>query len=168
MLAFQPRGFVFEPVRMRQFFCKYSEAEGSHFSALWDFPLFRLCGTFSKTFYVPKGSSLQFIWYFATERMLKNLNGSLFSDFYSLRVYWKFSFFVFFSNFFLNFCNRMDVKNSQAQYAMSDLFFQRPMFEIVKISHFFRVLSIFWNFVTEWMLKNLNCPTPFTVFGIFF
>ena len=31
VLAFQPRGFVFEPVRMRLFFYKYSEAEGSHF-----------------------------------------------------------------------------------------------------------------------------------------
>ena len=31
MLAFQPKGFVFEPVGMGLFFHKYSEAEGSHF-----------------------------------------------------------------------------------------------------------------------------------------
>ena len=31
MFAFQPRGFVFEPVGMRLFFHKYSEAEGSNF-----------------------------------------------------------------------------------------------------------------------------------------
>ena len=44
MLAFQPRGFVFEPVGMRLFFNKYSEAEGSHFFRYYE--IFRLCETF--------------------------------------------------------------------------------------------------------------------------
>ena len=48
MLAFQPRGFVFEPVGMRVFFYKYSEAEGSHFFRLYE--TFRLCETFFEIF----------------------------------------------------------------------------------------------------------------------
>ena len=35
MLGFQPRGFVFEPVRVRYFLCKHSEAKRS------PFPIFR-------------------------------------------------------------------------------------------------------------------------------
>ena len=55
MLAFQPRGFVFEPVGMRVFFYKYSEAEGSHFFRLYE--TFRLCETFFRNFLnVPKES----------------------------------------------------------------------------------------------------------------
>ena len=44
MLVFQPRGFVFEPVGMRYFFYKYSEAEGSDFFRHYE--TFRLCETF--------------------------------------------------------------------------------------------------------------------------
>ena len=56
MLAFQPRGFVFEPVGMRLFFYKYSEAGGSHFfRRLFGFETF-----FSKFLNVPKVSSFQF------------------------------------------------------------------------------------------------------------
>ena len=44
MLAFQPRSFVFEPVGMRNFFYKYSEAEGSDFFRHYE--TFRLCETF--------------------------------------------------------------------------------------------------------------------------
>ena len=59
MLAFQPRGFVFEPVGMRVFFYKYSEAESSHFFRHYE--TFRLCGTFCRNFLnVPKESSFQF------------------------------------------------------------------------------------------------------------
>ena len=66
MLAFQPRGFVFEPVGMRLFFYKYSEAESSHFFRHYEtFRLcetfFRLCETFFRNFLnVPKESSFQF------------------------------------------------------------------------------------------------------------
>ena len=58
MLAFQPRGFVFEPVGMRLFFDKYSEAVGSHFFRHYE--TFRLCETFFRNFFnVPKESSFQ-------------------------------------------------------------------------------------------------------------
>ena len=61
LFAFQLRGFVFEPVRMRSFFYKFSEARvltvlgtmRPPFSALRDF--------FQKTFNVPKVSFLQFV-----------------------------------------------------------------------------------------------------------
>ena len=52
MLAFQPRGFGFEPVRMRYFFNKFSKAEGSHFFQHYETPNlpFRLCETFFEKF----------------------------------------------------------------------------------------------------------------------
>ena len=42
------------------------------------------CCFFSKIFNVYKGFTLLFVWYLATERMLKNPKGSLFSDFLAL------------------------------------------------------------------------------------
>ena len=110
MLAFQPRGFVFEPVGMRFFFCKYSEAEGSHFFRHYE--TFRLCETFFRNFLiVPKESSFQFFLIFCNRTNVKNPKGSLFSEFSALSVCSKFSFFVsrkyfkdslliFFSNIF--------------------------------------------------------------------
>ena len=95
MLAFQPRGFVFEPVGMRLFFYKYSEAEGSHFfwvlwdfSALWDF--FRIFLN------VPKESSFQFFLIFCKWSNVKNPKGSRFSEFSEL---WDFKILFFFENF---------------------------------------------------------------------
>ena len=60
MLAFQPRGFVFEPVGMRLFFNKYSEAEASHFFRHYE--TFRLCGTFFEIFSMsPKRPPFNFL-----------------------------------------------------------------------------------------------------------
>ena len=83
---------------------------------------FRLRETFFRKFFnVPKMSSLQFVWYFATERMLENRKGSFFQIFRHYETV-KISLF-FFQNFskdskrspfsFFRFCNRMDVKKSQ-------------------------------------------------------
>ena len=74
MLAFQPRGFVFEPVGMRLFFYKYSEAESSHFFRHYE--TFRLC----ETFFEIQKVLLSFLM-FCNRTNVKNLKGSLFQIF---------------------------------------------------------------------------------------
>ena len=80
MFAFQPRGFVFEPARMRKFFLQvFRSRRFSLFSALWDSPFSALRDFFLKFFKCPTGgSSLQLVWYFATERMLEKPKWSVF------------------------------------------------------------------------------------------
>ena len=92
MLAFQPRGFVFEPVGMRYFFYKYSEAEGSDFFRHYEtFRLcetfFRLCETFFRNFLnVPKESSVQFFDILQQNECYKILKGPLFTFFGTMRL----------------------------------------------------------------------------------
>ena len=96
-LLFNPNRSCSNPCVCANFFYKYSEA-GSHFfrhyetspfSALWDF--------FENFSNVPKGASLQIVWYFATTNV-KNSKGSFFQIFRHYET-WNFSFSFFFENF---------------------------------------------------------------------
>ena len=124
-LSFQPRGFVFEPVSMRNFFYKYSEAEDSHF-----FGNMRLLSFFGfvrlfvrKVFNVLKGSSLQFVLIFCNRTNVKKSQRVPSLRFFSTMRLLKILIFVFFSKIFqrlqrfpfifLKYCNRMLVKKSQ-------------------------------------------------------
>ena len=130
-LLFNPEVSCSNPWVCANFFYKYSEAESSHFR---HYETFRLCETFFRYFLnVPKESSFQFLWYFATERMLRIPKGPPFSEFLALWDCSKFSFLFFWkffkdSSFFfknfqclqrvhpsvcLIFCNRTNVKKSQ-------------------------------------------------------
>ena len=60
MLVYQSRGFVFEPVHMRQFFHKHFEAEDFHFFGTMRLPLFGFVRLFFESLMSPNGSSLQF------------------------------------------------------------------------------------------------------------
>ena len=118
-LLFNPGGFVFEPCVCSNFLQVFRSRRFSLFSALWELwaPLFRLCETFFRKFFcVVKVSSLQFVWYFATERMLENF--SLFRFFGTMRLS-KFFIFCFFERlqtvslqfFFWNFATEWMLKN---------------------------------------------------------
>ena len=81
-LLFNSEGSCSNPCLCANFFHKYSGAECFHFFDTMRLPPFRLCETFFRKFFnVPKESSLHFVRYFATERMLKNPKGSLFQIF---------------------------------------------------------------------------------------
>ena len=102
MLAFQLRGFVFEPVSMRQFFYKYSEAEGSHFfGTMRLLPFSALSDFFRKFFNVLKGSSLQFVLIFCNRtNVKKSQRVPSFRFFGTMRLLKIFIFCVFFRKFF--------------------------------------------------------------------
>ena len=97
MLAFQPRGFVFEPVGMRWFFCKYSEAEGSDFFRHYE--TFRLCETFfSKFFKCPQRVLLSIFLIFCKRTNVKNPRRvPFFRIFGTMRL---FKILIFFQKFF--------------------------------------------------------------------
>ena len=77
--------------------------------------LFRLCGFFRNFFSCHQRFLPSFVWYFATERMLKNPKGFLLQIFRHYETVENFHFCVFLKFFmsrfiFLKFCNRMDVE----------------------------------------------------------
>ena len=130
MFAFQPRGFVFEPVGVRHFFYKYSEAEGADFFRHYE--TFRLCETFFRNFLnVPKESSFQYFFLIFCKRtnVKKSQRVPFFRIFGTIRLFKILIFFenfldslIFFKNFlmspkrppfnFLISCNRTNVIKS--------------------------------------------------------
>ena len=71
--------------------------------------------------------------------------------------------------FVLIFCNRTSVKKSQMVPSLR-FFGSMRLLKILFFRKFFKDSNVFpfnffWNFATEWFLKNLKGP-PFTVFGI--
>ena len=87
IFAFQPRGFVFESVRMRYFFTSIPKQKGpiSTFFGTMRFPLFSaLRDFFPKSFKFSKGSPLQFFDILQQYECLKNPKWSPLSDFSAL------------------------------------------------------------------------------------
>ena len=115
MLAFQPRGFVFEPVGMRLFFYKYSEAEGSHF-----FGTMRLFGFVRLFFEIFEMSPKNECIFCSRTNVKKIPKGPFFQNFWHYETVQNSHFLFFFRKLFkdskespfnfLKFCNRMDVK----------------------------------------------------------
>ena len=100
----------------------------SDFSALWDFRIFFAFFSnshfFRNFFEVSKWSPFNFFWNIAKEWMLKNLKEPPFTVFGLVRL--------FKSN---TFC--LKIRFSQAQHAISDFFFQRPVFFKCDFFNFF-------------------------------
>ena len=183
MLAFQSRGFVFEPVSMRSFFYIYYEAEGSHFFRHYE--SFRLCETFFRFFLSPKSPPFFFL-IFCNKTNVKNPKGSFFQNCRHYETAIKISHFLFFfrkffkdskeSPFnFLNFCNRMDVKKFQRvpSFTVSGIvaFFKRSNFCVkMKFSQVRHAVSDFCCFKRPVFFyatfsRNLFHRSPSSIFA---
>ena len=143
MLAFQPRGFMFEPVGMCLFFYKYSEAEGSHIFRHYE--TFRLCETFFEIFLMsPKSPPFIFFQYFATERMLKIPKGPFFQNFRHYETVQNSRFLFFFENFkrlHSHFFQKLSMSTKGPPFSLLDILQQNDVKKSQRVPFF----QIFWH-----------------------